>query len=58
MAVGAAMLVLGLIAQTWWGLIGLVPIITCAIGYCPLYRVLGWSTAETPKKASWSKRRS
>ncbi|MCE9573021.1 MAG: DUF2892 domain-containing protein [Deltaproteobacteria bacterium] len=29
---------------TPWGLIGIVPLVTGLIGFCPLYRVLGLST--------------
>jgi hypothetical protein len=28
----------------WLGLIGLVPLLTALVGYCPLYTVLGVST--------------
>lgn len=31
----------------WWGLVGLVPLLTAVIGYCPLYAVLGISTCRT-----------
>ena len=31
----------------WWGLIGLVPIATGAIGYCPPYALLGINTCST-----------
>ena len=27
--------------KTLWGLIGLVPLLTGVVGFCPLYRVLG-----------------
>ena len=30
--------------QTWWGLIGLVPLVTGLIGSCPVYSILGIST--------------
>ena len=30
--------------KTWWGLVGLVPLLTAAMGSCPLYTVLGFST--------------
>jgi len=30
--------------QTAWGWIGIVPLATGLIGYCPLYRVLGINT--------------
>ncbi len=32
-----------------WGWIGLVPLATAALGFCPLYTVLGFSTC--PVKA-------
>jgi hypothetical protein len=41
---------LGLIAlvfvgpQTPWGWVGLVPLLTGLVGFCPLYRVLGINT--------------
>ena len=28
----------------WWGLIGLVPLGTALMGFCPLYTILGLST--------------
>ncbi|HEX7951582.1 MAG TPA: DUF2892 domain-containing protein [Burkholderiales bacterium] len=33
----------------WWGLVGLIPLITGLVGTCPLYMILGLSTcsAET-----------
>ncbi len=31
-----------------WGLLGLVPLITGIVGYCPLYRLLGMTTCHTP----------
>ena len=30
--------------QTWWGLIGLVPLATGLAGTCPIYSVFGVST--------------
>ena len=30
--------------QTWWGLVGIVPLLTGLLGSCPLYSVLGLST--------------
>ena len=32
--------------QTPWGWIGLVPLLTGAVGFCPLYRVLGINTCK------------
>lgn len=28
----------------WWGLIGLMPLLTAAFGYCPPYAMLGINT--------------
>jgi len=30
--------------HTWLGLIGIVPLFTGIVGFCPLYRVFGLST--------------
>ncbi|GGY62021.1 YgaP family membrane protein [Marinobacter zhanjiangensis] len=30
--------------ESLWGLVGLVPLITGLVGFCPLYRVLGLNT--------------
>ena len=32
--------------QTPWGLIGLVPLLTAAVGWCPLYSLIGVSTCR------------
>ncbi|KUJ73733.1 hypothetical protein AVO45_14180 [Ruegeria marisrubri] len=53
----AARVVLGLILlsltftgpQTMWGLVGLVPLLTGLLGYCPLYRIFGLSTCPMKK---------
>jgi len=34
--------------KTLWGLVGLVPLVTGAVGFCPLYRLFGFSTCATP----------
>jgi type IV secretory pathway TrbD component len=38
--------VLGIIFQTWWGLIGVVLIGTALINWCPLYLPFRISTAK------------
>ena len=30
--------------QTLWGLVGLIPLITGAVGFCPLYKIIGLNT--------------
>ena len=34
----------------WLGLIGVVPLATALVGYCPLYSVLGFSTCAPKAK--------
>jgi len=34
--------------KTYWGLIGLIPLLTGAIGHCPLYRLTGPATRVSP----------
>lgn len=41
---GAAILVLGLVVGSWWGLLGLIPLVTGLAGFCPIYAALGFST--------------
>jgi Protein of unknown function (DUF2892) len=44
-AVGLALLAMTVVGpQTWWGLVGIVPLLTGALGHCPLYRLVGVST--------------
>jgi len=35
--------------ETPWALIGLVPMTTGALGFCPLYTVFGFSTCKRPE---------
>lgn len=34
----------------WWGLVGLVPLLTGLFGFCPLYTLLGLNTCPLEKK--------
>ncbi|EDZ48229.1 conserved hypothetical protein [Rhodobacterales bacterium Y4I] len=36
--------------QTLWGLIGLVPLATGVMGYCPVYQILGLNTCPLKKQ--------
>ena len=37
--------------QTWFGLLGLIPLATATMGFCPLYTLLGISTCPTKQGA-------
>lgn len=43
---GVAIIGLGWMYQSWWGLIGLVLLITGMVGFCPIYAIFGLSTCE------------
>jgi hypothetical protein len=45
---GLVMITAGALFHSWWGVIGLVPLLTAAMGWCPLYVVLGIKTCKTP----------
>lgn len=50
--VGAALLSLVLLVEgtaRWWGLVGLVPLLTGLFNFCPLYTLLGIRTCALPK---------
>ncbi len=44
--VGIGIVVLGVIYQSWWGALGLVPIVTGIIRWCPAYLPFGFSTCR------------
>jgi putative effector of murein hydrolase LrgA (UPF0299 family) len=41
---GLAIIVYGVYAQSWLGLIAIIPLGTAIIGWCPLYLLLGLNT--------------
>ncbi len=51
--IGVALLALGAFGPIgWWGLIGLVPLLTGLMGSCPLYSIVGMSTCPIGKGAT------
>jgi len=50
----AGLVLIGLAATAtvgWWGWLGIVPLATGVIGWCPPYAILGWSTCTMKKSA-------
>ena len=43
---GAVIIALGFYFGSWFGVIGLVPIITAALNFCPAYNLIGISTRK------------
>ena len=42
--IGLAIIWAGFYQEEWWGVIGIVPLVTAAIGYCPAYVPFKFST--------------
>jgi hypothetical protein len=47
--VGLVVLGVGYHYRCWWGLVGILPLLTGLIGYCPGYLPFGWSTCPAKK---------
>jgi hypothetical protein len=47
---GIAIIVWGIMAKNWWGVIGLLPLLTGIIGWCGLYQVMGKMSCPFSKK--------
>jgi hypothetical protein len=45
--VGIAIIAAGVIYQNWWGALGLIPLATALLGWCPPYAILGINTCKT-----------
>ncbi|MEM4256846.1 MAG: DUF2892 domain-containing protein [Candidatus Diapherotrites archaeon] len=43
---GLLIIVLGIYFQNWLGVLGLIPLITGLINYCPAYSLLGFNTCK------------
>lgn len=44
--VGAVIVVWGVYSECWWGLVGLVPLMTGLLNWCPLYLPFNLSTIK------------
>ena len=44
--VGLGLLATGAYFHSWWGLIGLLPLLTAVVGFCPAYLPFGISTCK------------
>ena len=46
LVVGALIIGAGVYFQSWWGAVGIVPVLTGAVRWCPAYLPFGLSTAK------------
>jgi hypothetical protein len=51
LVVGIVILLVGYLYSSWWGLIGLIPIITSLTSFCPAYLPFNMSTMKKDKQA-------
>ncbi|KXJ39747.1 MAG: hypothetical protein AXA67_11835 [Methylothermaceae bacteria B42] len=51
---GVVIVGLGLYFKSWWGVVGLIPIATAVLRWCPAYEPLKISTVEDEEKAEQS----
>lgn len=49
-AAGVVIIAIGAFMGSWWGAIGIVPIATGLMRWCPAYVPMGISTCETENK--------
>jgi len=47
---GIVIILLGFVFKSWWGLIGIIPLFTGLIGWCPIYLPFGVSTCKIKKE--------
>jgi hypothetical protein len=49
--IGLAIIVTGFWVKSWWGIIGLIPLLTAVFGICPAYLPFGFKTCMAKKSA-------
>lgn len=48
--IGGAILGAGYYFKSWWGLVGLLPLLTAIVGFCPAYLPFGINTCGLKDK--------
>ena len=46
---GVVISTIGVIYNNWWGMIGLIPLVTVTMSWCPLYNLVGLSSLKINK---------
>ena len=50
--IGVVIAVLGIVYQSWWGLLAILPLGTALVGFCGLYPLFGISTCKKEEKSA------
>lgn len=48
--IGIVVASVGIVYESWWGLIAILPLLTAFINFCPLYTVIGCSTCSEKER--------
>lgn len=51
--VGFAIVAAAYHEKSWWGVVAIVPLVTGALGYCPLYRRFDWDTTAQDERGRY-----
>ena len=43
---GVVICTIGVIYNNWWGMVGLIPLVTGTMSWCPLYYLVGLSSLK------------
>ena len=49
---GLAAVAAGIYFESWWGALGIIPLFTASIGWCPAYLPFGLSSCSIEEKKS------
>ncbi|NTW83962.1 MAG: DUF2892 domain-containing protein [Chlorobiaceae bacterium] len=47
LVIGIVIIAVGIMYQQWWGIIGLVLVVTSFLNFCPLYTIFGIKTCTS-----------
>jgi hypothetical protein len=47
---GVVIILVGVYFKSWWGAVGLIPLFTAVIRWCPAYAIFGFSTCGPDEK--------
>ena len=47
---GLVIIILGFHYNSWWGVLGVLPLLAAGLGWCPAYLPFGISTCKTKKE--------
>ena len=48
--IGLVIIAIGVFYQNWWGVIGLIPLVTGLISWCPAYGAMSVSTTDNSEE--------